>query len=231
MVSAGYPKGTSTAMRLSADHKPKAARQLTGDLLVLLWTVSWVRIGQHLTSLVDRLGGPGRTLATAGTRLEDGLGDVAGGIGRLPVVGGSLEGVFGDADGVGGAGAAMRDAGLQQAEVAHQLAVALGVVVAALAITLVLSRYLPGRLRWIREAGAARSLLVHATDLRLFAFRAVANRPLSELRSVSADPGADLAAGRFDRLAALELAELGLRPASGTGRSGLGASQLGVHVQ
>lgn len=195
-------------MRLYADHRPTAMRQGAGDAFLLVWIVTWVRIGQHLTSLVDRLGGPGRTLAAAGTRLEDGLGDVAGGIGRLPVVGGGLEGAL---SGTAGAGAALRDAGTQQAEVAHQLALFLGLAVAGLAITVALARYLPGRLHWIREAGAADSLLVGSGDLQLFALRAVANRPLHDLRRVSADPGADLAAGRFDRLAALELAALGLR--------------------
>lgn len=207
-------------MRIYADHRPKAMRQAVGDCALLVWVAAWARIGVHLTALVERLGGPGRTLASAGTRLEDGLQGAAGGIGRLPIVGGGLEGVFSD---TAGAGAALRDAGTEQAAVAHQLAVALGLVVAGLAITWALSRYLPGRLRWIREAGAASALVGGAIDLRLFALRAVANRPLAELRRVSADPGADLAAGRFERLAALELVELGLRPPAVAGGGADGA--------
>ena len=195
-------------MKLYADHRPLAARQAVGDVLLLVWVWAWVRIGQHLTSLVDRLAEPGRSLERAGTTLEDGLEGAAGGVGRLPVVGGALEGVFGDA---AGAGSSLRDAGTAQAEVAHQLAVALGLAVAGLAIIWGLARYVPGRLQWIRDATSGQSLVAGAEDLRLFAIRAVANRPLSELRRVSRDPGGDLAAGRFDRLAALELAELGLR--------------------
>lgn len=194
-------------MQLYADEPRLARRQVAGDALLLVWIVAWVEIGQRLTVTVDRLGGPARTLARAGGRLEDGLNGAAGGVGRLPVVGGPLEEVFSD---TAGAGTALREAGVEQAEVAHQLAVALGLLVAGLAIAWALSRHLPARLRWVRDAGAARALLADATDLRLFALRAVVNRPLSELRRVSADPGADLAAGRFDRLAALELAALGL---------------------
>ena len=212
-------------MRLYAEDRPKAIRQGVGDALLLVWVVGWARIGQHLTELVDRLGGPGRTIASAGTQLEDGLDGASGGIGRLPVVGGALEGVFGDA---AGAGEALRDAGTTQAEVAHQVAVALGLTVAGLAIAVALIRYLPGRLRWIRDAHAASGLVVGAADLRIFAIRAVANRPLHELRRVSPDPGADLAAGRFDRLAALELAELGLRPSRPA--PGGGPVAGGVHL-
>ena len=212
-------------MRLYAEDRPKAIRQGIGDALLLVWIVVWARIGLHLTDLVDRLGGPGRTIASAGTQLEGGLEGAAGGAGRVPVVGGALEGVFGDA---AGAGETLRDAGTTQAEVAHQVAVALGLAVAGLAIAVALIRYLPGRLQWIRDARSASALLVGANDLRVFAIRAVANRPLHELRRVSPDPGADLAAGRFDRLAALELAELGLRP--GRSLTGDDSSPAGVHL-
>lgn len=213
-------------MKLYADDPRLARRQGLGDALLLAWVIAWVEIGQRLTSLVDRLGGPGRTLATAGGRLEDGLNGAAGGVGRLPVVGGSLEDVFAD---TAGAGTALREAGLEQAEVAHQLAVALGVLLAGLAIAWALSRHLPGRLRWVRDADAARALVVDAADLRLFALRAVVNRPLHELRRVSADPGADLAAGRFERLAALELAALGL-DVPAPRRPGGGGTGFGVGV-
>ncbi|MDQ3384472.1 MAG: hypothetical protein M3503_00430 [Actinomycetota bacterium] len=213
-------------MKLYADDPRLARRQGSGDALLLAWVIAWVEIGQRLTSLVDRLGGPGRTLATAGGRLEDGLRGAAGGVGRLPVVGGGLEDVFSD---TAGAGTALREAGVEQAEVAHQLAVALGLIVAGLAIAWALARHLPGRIRWIRDAGAARSLVADAADLRLFALRAVVNQPLYELRRVSADPGADLAAGRFDRLAALELAALGLDLPAPPRRGG-GAAGSGVRV-
>src|SRR6266545_2319456 len=50
-------------------------------------------------------------------------------------------------------------------------------------------------------------------DLGLFALRAIANRPLRELRRASPDPVADLQRGDYGALAALELRALGLRPA------------------
>lgn len=194
-------------MKLYADHRPLAARQAVGDLLLLVWVWAWVRIGQHLTSLVDRLAEPGRTLERAGTTLEDGLDAAAGGVDRLPLVGGALEDIFDD---TAGAGRSLRAAGAEQAQAAHDLAVAVGLVVAGLAIVWALSRYLPARLRWVRDASAVAGLVEGATDLRLFALRAVANRPLAELARVSADPAGDLAAGRYEDLAALELTALGL---------------------
>lgn len=74
-----------------------------------------------------------------------------------------------------------------------------------------LFRYLPGRVRWIRQATAARGLVAASSDLHLFALRAVASRPLAELRRVEPDPMAAMASGDFVRLAELELRAMGLR--------------------
>ena len=67
------------------------------------------------------------------------------------------------------------------------------------------------------EATAARAIRESAADLHLFALRAVANRPLSELRRVTPDPAGALMSGDVEDLARLELAALGLRerPVSG----------------
>jgi hypothetical protein len=71
--------------------------------------------------------------------------------------------------------------------------------------------WLPRRVAWAREAGAASRLRMDGADLELFAIRAVANRPLRELRRVSDDPAGALRAGEHEALADLELRALGLR--------------------
>ncbi|HZD02256.1 MAG TPA: hypothetical protein VFA46_19315 [Actinomycetes bacterium] len=78
----------------------------------------------------------------------------------------------------------------------------------------VVAVWLPGRVRWIREASAASHLRrdAAATYLGLLAIRAVANRPLRQLRQASLDPIADLRRGDYQALAAVELRALGLRP-------------------
>ena len=90
----------------------------------------------------------------------------------------------------------------------------LAVVLVALPVGWLLLKWLPWRLGYAREAGAARRLLAGAPDLEILAARAMATAPLPRLAALPAGTGAawrdgDPAAVRA--LAALELARLGLR--------------------
>ena len=133
------------------------------------------------------------------------------------MVGGELQDPFGRLAGVGRTLAA---AGVTQQEVVHQLALWLGVVVAVVPIVALLLVWLPRRVSWAREAGAASRLRMDGADLELFAIRAVANRPLRDLHRVTPDPAGDLRAGEYQALADLELRALGLRAAAAPGSSG-----------
>jgi hypothetical protein len=85
------------------------------------------------------------------------------------------------------------------------------VVVAAVPVIALLLVWLPRRVAWAREAGAASRLRMDAADLELFAIRAVANRPLRQLHRATPDPAGALRTGEYEALADLELRALGLR--------------------
>ena len=88
-------------------------------------------------------------------------------------------------------------------------------VVAGFPAVLLLLAWLPRRVRWMRDAGDAHRLRGDSPgDLALFAWRAVARRPLGELRRAVDDPGGALLRGDYTALAALELHALGLRTES-----------------
>ncbi|HEV8648926.1 MAG TPA: hypothetical protein VG276_05850 [Actinomycetes bacterium] len=204
-------------MRLYAETASLRARQVVTDLLVVAWATTWVLAGLTLKRLLDKLAGPGRTLRDAGSELAGSAGSIQDRVGRIPVVGDELRAPFGR---VGDVGRTLVRAGETQQQVVHDLALWLGLVVAVLPVALVLLWWGPRRWRWVTEASAASRFRAGVSDLELFALRAVANRPLRELRRVSADPAADLAAGDYEALAALELRALGLRadPPRGRGR-------------
>ena len=195
-------------MKLYAETAGLRARQLLGDLAVLAWTAAWVWAGLTLYRLVDKLAVPGARLEQAGGGFAGDVAEIQQKVGRLPVVGGDLQGPFGRLAGVG---RTLADAGATQQQVVHQLALWLGVLVAAVPIAALLVAWLPRRVAWAREAGAASRLRLAGADLELFALRAVANRPLRELRRVTPDPAGALRAGEYEALADLELRALGLR--------------------
>jgi hypothetical protein len=195
-------------VKLYAETPGLRTRQLVGDLAVLAWMAAWVAAGVALYRLVEKLAVPGARVEQAGSSFAGDIAEIQQKVGRLPVVGGELQDPFGRLAGVGRTLAA---AGVTQQEVVHQLALWLGVVVAVVPIVALLLVWLPRRVAWAREAGAASRLRLDGADLELFAIRAVANRPLRQLHRVSPDPAGDLRAGEYEALADLELRTLGLR--------------------
>lgn len=195
-------------MKLYADVARFRNRQVLQDLALLLWIVLWVRIGLKIDELVNRLATPGETIERAGTGFSDTLRSISERVGDLPVVGEALRAPF---EAAAEAGLVLQRAGAGQQEVVHTLAVWLGVLFAVIPISYVVYRYAPDRLRWVREASAAEKLRIDAADLRLFALRALATKPLYELKRAVPDPAAAFEAGDFAPLAGLELASLGLK--------------------
>lgn len=196
-------------VRLYAETTAMRVRQVAGDLAVLAWVVLWALAGITLHGLVDQLATPAAAVERAGEAFAGDVGDLQERVGRIPVVGDELRDPFGR---LGGVGRVLADAAATQQQVVHDLALWLGLAVALVPIAALLVVWLPRRVTWAREAGAASRLRLDAADLELFALRALANRPLRHLRRVTPDPAGALRAGDYAGLAELELRALGLRP-------------------
>lgn len=195
-------------MKLYAEMPRFRNRQLLQDAAVIVWAYVWIRIGAHVKTLVDRLAGPGESIERAGDGFAGTLFDISSKVDDVPGVGGILQAPF---DAAGQAGLALERAGAAQQDVVHSLALWLGILLAVIPISYVCYKYLPDRLRWVREASAADRLRIDAADLHLFALRAVVRQPLYELKRVCDDPAAALQNGDYEPLAKLELASLGLK--------------------
>ena len=199
-------------MKLYAESKRYRARQLISDAATAVWIIAWIRIGMFVSDLVNRLAGPGETVEDAGRTFAQTVDSVGTEVDDLPVLGDAL---LRPLETISGAGETLRDAGIAQQDAVHTLALWLGILLAVIPISYVLLKYLPGRLRWVREASAADKLRIDAEDYQIFAIRALANQPLYELRRAAPDPAAAYAAGDFEPLAALELGQMGLEVRGG----------------
>lgn len=183
-------------------------RQILSDVAVVLWLAGWTWVGIKVNEVVNRLGRPGRSLQDAGDRFSTNLDSAAELAKRIPFVGGAIEEPF---KGAASAGRFLERSGRTQADLVGGVALWLGVLLALIPILYMLIKYVPSRVRWIREATAAGYLRIDGPDLQLFALRAIATRPLHELRRACPDPAAALAAGDYEPLARLELGAMGLR--------------------
>jgi hypothetical protein len=200
-------------VRLYADAPARRTRQLAADLGMLAWLVGWVLVARTVHGAVLRLAGPGASVERLGRSIAHSMGDAADAAGRVPVAGGALSRPLGA---LGQAGGSVAGAGQDAQDAVHTLATVLAVVLVLLPVGWALSRWLPGRLRWSREATAATRVLGRgaAPDLELLAARAIATAPLPELARLPAGTGAAWRAGdagAVAALASLELDRLGLR--------------------
>lgn len=200
-------------MKLFADTPVRRTVQVLADLLFVAWLVLWVWIGMAVYDGTLELAGPARQTDSAATSMAEQFRDAGSALGEAPLVGDELAVPFDKAaDASDGLAAAGRDT----VEAVERLALLLGLSVALIPILIVSAIHLPLRWRFIREATAGAKFIDAQQDLDLFALRALANQPMRVLAKVSDDPAGAWRARDPDvirRLAVLELADVGLRPA------------------
>jgi len=197
-----------------ADRLPTAVRQLLTDLLVVFWVYAWIRAGMWINDMVEKLGVPGQKLQEAGTGIAGNLADIGGKVGRVPLVGDDLTAPFNSA---ADAANSLAEAGRQQQDVVDNLALTMALLIIAMPLALVLFGWLPLRLRWMRRAAVAVKVRNEPAGQDLLALRALVTRPLNELARLGPDIAQSWRNGDAEAvqaLAALELKELGLKPAT-----------------
>lgn len=199
-------------MKLYADATPRFATQLALDALLVGWVVLWIWVGNTVHDGTMELAGPGERTAASATSLSESMGDAGRYLEDVPLVGGGIAAPF---DQASDASRALADAGESTVRAVERLAFWLGLSIAVIPILVVATRYVPGRVRFVREATAAQRYVDGPADLELFALRAIAHQPLSVLGRVTDDPVGAWRRGDaavVERLARLELAQHGLRP-------------------
>jgi len=207
-------------MLLYAQHPILRARQVAADLGMLAWIVLWVVVARVVHGAVLVLAEPGRAVEDLGRSVAGSMESASAAAEDLPVIGDELSAPF---DALAGAGGSVSGAGQSAQDAVDTLALVLAVVLVLLPVGWLLARWLPWRLRFAREAGAARRMLSGTPDLELLAARAAATAPLPRLAALPAGTGAAWRAGdpgAVEALASLELDRLGLRL---PGRAGAGS--------
>jgi hypothetical protein len=197
-------------MKLYADAPGRQARQVLGDLLLVVWVAIWVKVATVVRDATLALATPGEQIESAGSGLAERLRDAGATVGDLPLVGDEARAPF---DGAGEAADQIAAAGAAQVEAVQTLAFWLALSVATIPIVIVAAVYLPLRWRFVRQATAGRRFIDASADLDLFALRAMANQPMHRLARISDDPVRAWRDGDPDvvrSLAALELRDTGL---------------------
>jgi hypothetical protein len=211
-------------MRLYAARPDVRLGQVLADVGLLAWAVLWVLVARVVHDAVLVLAEPGRAVEDLGSSVADGMGSAAEAAQDVPVVGDELAEPL---DSLGDAAGSVTGAGQAAQDAVGTLATVLAVVLVVLPVGWLLLRWLPWRLRWVREASAVSRLTRGPEpDLDLLAARAMATAPLHRLAALPPGTGAAWRAGdpaAVRLLATVEARRLGLRLPAPDGR-GSGAT-------
>ena len=171
-------------MKLYSDFGPRRTRQLFADLVCLAMIAGWAWLGVTTYGLVSEMATFGKRMEDAGAGFRTTMTEVGDTLGGIPLIGDGVRAPF---DGASGAGGALESAGRSQQEAIHELALILGVGIAAVPIIVILLLWLVPRLRFARRAGGMRSLVRRGVAIDLLALRALANLKVSAIAKVDAD--------------------------------------------
>ncbi|HEY7590410.1 MAG TPA: hypothetical protein VH723_05410 [Candidatus Limnocylindrales bacterium] len=202
--------------KLWSEVPSQQIRELTADLLTVIWVGFWSLLAWNLYTFLAQFAEAGRILQTGGRNIADAgvqLGDAVRG---APLIGEGAADIAVNA--FASAGEPFRFVGSELEQLLLVIAALLGLLVVAVALVPWLTRYLPwriARLRRLRAAHAAIRTRPKVSDeaiARILAARAVSNLSYEELLHHSDDPLGDLASGRYERLVRAEMEASGLRP-------------------
>ena len=181
------------------------------DLGAVAWMALWIVLAVLVAREVNDLRSLSTTVVRAGVAVEE-TGALVRTLGSVPFVG---ERVAEVADRVEEAGRSAQASGEDSRDSTRDLSLLLGLSIGLIPTLPLLGLYVPLRLAWMRERRAVqRALRRAADDPRLTEFlarRAAANFSYDQLLGASENPYEDLAAGRYEALAALELERLGIQ--------------------
>ncbi|AQA02453.1 hypothetical protein BVC93_08395 [Mycobacterium sp. MS1601] len=185
--------------------------QLVSDAVILTWTVIWVTVGVAVHSAIATIAAVGRQVQSGANGIADNLESAGNSVSGVPWIGDDLRGPLMSA---GEAALDLAGAGGELDQTASWLAWVLALAVASPPILALAMPWLVLRIRFFRRKWTALTLASTPAGEQLLAMRALANRPLRKLTSVSMDP-----VGAWRRedavtirgLAALELRAAGIR--------------------
>lgn len=201
-------------MPLYADLPARRLRQLLADVFGIIWCVLAVLVARAVHAVISTLAAPGRQLEESGQGLADGLASAAERISGVPLVGDETASQVQRAS---DAAQGVADAGRATQEVVDLVATLAAVSLALTALVVAAVVWLLPRALWVRRAARTRALAARPDGVDLLALRALATGSVWRLGALGdgvvdgwrrGDPAT------VERLAAVQLARLGLVPAA-----------------
>lgn len=185
--------------------------QLSADLFVVLWAVTWWLVGSFVHTSIGAVADPARQTATTTEQLAGNLREAGTQTAGVPGLGEQLRRPF---DAAAESLSGLTTAANAQIVSIERLATIIGWLVFLIPVTVLVALWLPQRIRFFVRARAAQQFIDSDADLSLFALRAMTSQPMHVIARISDDPVKAWRAGDsavINRLAEVELRRIGLR--------------------
>lgn len=198
-----------------ADNARRRNRQITADVLFVLWACLWAWQGWSTFHSTMDLTHPTERTSAAASSLADNMQQAADALGAIPLLGEAAATPFERAQ---ESATKLADAGERTEDSLRVLAWKLGLSLGLGPTALVAAFHVPARVRFVRRATAARAFVDATHDIDLLALRALATQPLERLAEISDDPAGAWRQGDaavLRALAHLELDDCGVTPPPG----------------
>jgi hypothetical protein len=199
-------------MGIYAQTPGRMTRQVLSDVFIVGWIFLMCQGGFAVRDAVQGLAEPVQAMTSSARNLGKELGEAQKAAQQIPAVGNQVGNSLRQ---VQRSNASIATFGEQQLSAISRMSIILGLITAIIPSAVALVLWLPIRLRFIRRMRAAQLLVSSAPDLEIFALRALTRQPLKALDRISPDPAGSWRRGDLrviNKLAALELRSLGLRP-------------------
>jgi hypothetical protein len=202
------------AVKIWSEVPSAQSREVIADAATALWVIFWAAIAIQLYSVLSGIARAARLIHDGGVNLRAAGADIGANASGVPVVGPELSGVVRNS--FTAAANPFVDFGTELETLGFVLAVVISLLVLAVPLVPWLFRYLPWRVARLRRVRAAHRVtrspsLPSGFAEKMLASRAVYGLDYQTLLDYSPDPFGDFAKGKYDRLAAAELATAGLR--------------------
>jgi len=186
------------------------AKQVLWDIGTVGWIFLWGVVAVAMRRVVDTLAAPAEKMSELTGSMSNNMADAANSVESVPLVGEKLRAPF---DSMSSGFTSMQEYANSMVHIIHVAALVIAIIVFATPVIIWLWKWLPGRISFAYQSSRATRLLAADGAVELFALRAMAMAPFSELARVTTNPiyawqTGDAAVMR--QLAEIELRRVGL---------------------
>ncbi|HSN44247.1 MAG TPA: hypothetical protein VLR88_09335 [Propionibacteriaceae bacterium] len=163
----------------------RLVRQVLSDLFAVVWVVGWFGASSLVHGLITSVANSARDMADIGRGTAGELAEASERVTAIPAVGEALARPF---DSMASGLIDLVARADNQASTLDTLAWLAAIVTFLIPVGIMLWLWLPRRIRFWTQARATQQFIDSGADLDLFALRAMANLPMTDMVRISADP-------------------------------------------